>query len=122
MGFNKETFKSIAPTFYLSSYEKDPEDRIYTRVFRISRYEYNYDHAIVKFMKNSGCKIIRTNWNMWDGNFYVFHTRPKNEVCLDDFCDKYKGGIHLTNRCKVIWFTALFLILLNIVMLCLTLL
>lgn len=32
MGFNKETFKSIAPTFYLSCYEKDPEDRIYTRV------------------------------------------------------------------------------------------
>lgn len=28
-------------------------------------------------MKDSGCKIIRTNWNMWDDNFYVFHTRPK---------------------------------------------
>lgn len=96
--FNKETFMRLCPHVSKDAVEHN-SDYIEVSRFPLDRYEYNYSHAIVSYLKSCGCRVQRTNWNMF-GGFYIDYTRPTKYICPEEFADKYKGGTHLDSRTK----------------------
>lgn len=92
-GLNKKVFEKLV--CYLP--ESRGDGYIYTRRFSIDNYDYDYSHAIVKYIEASGCKIQRTNHNFF-GGFYVYFTGATKVVDVDEFIEMYKGGMHYDSR------------------------
>lgn len=96
---NKEVFCGLVK--YITT-DREP-GYIYQRRFHIDNYEYDYSHAIVSYLKASGCRIHRTNHNVF-GGFYVYHTAKTIEIDPEVFLETYKGGIHLDGKMKgLLW-------------------
>lgn len=108
---NKETFLKLVP--YVNEDAKpNNDDRIYQRRLPLDKYDYDYSHAIVTYLKKCGCKIHETNWNFF-GGFYIYYSREQKYIDPVEFIEAYKGGIHFDSRTKLwLWiFFSLILIL-----------
>lgn len=98
---NRETFLRICPHI---SKEAKPhnDDRIYSRRFAIDDYDYDYSHAIVKYMEACGCVIKRTNWNVF-GGFYVDYLGSTKYISPEEFLETYVPGRHYDSRTKTMF-------------------
>lgn len=93
---NRATFKSLV-RWVMKPKAIACDDSVYSDRFNLD-YTYDYAHAIVQYYKAMGCTIVRTNWNILDGRFYIYFTAPTVEVDVDTFLDNYKQGTHYDTR------------------------
>lgn len=100
--FDKEIFKHIIDGNEPNRANKYNGNRM-TKNFSVTKYTYDYRHAIIQYYKQCGCDI---RWTAIVHNklFEVQYTAPYEliEVDIDDFANNYKGGIWLDHSIK--WF------------------
>lgn len=115
---DKDTFLKLVP--YISKGAKpNTDDYIYSLRLPLGNYDYNYSHSIVTYMKACGCKIKRTNWNVF-GGFYIYYTAPSTYICPAEFIKTYKKGVHYDSRTIAFFkFTAVNILIIIILLICL---
>lgn len=111
--FDVEIFKHIIDGNEPNRANKYNGNRM-TKNFSVTKYTYDYRHAIIQYYKQCGCDI-RWTANVHNKLFEVQYTAPYEliEVDIDDFSNNYKGGYWLDSNARgFIFIVILFLIVL----------
>lgn len=96
---NRETFLNIVSLRVSKNAKPHNDDYIHSTRFGIDNYDYDYSHAIVKYLEACGCVIKRTNWNLF-GGFYVDYLGPTKYVPPEEFLETYKPDKHYDTRTR----------------------
>ena len=111
---NKETFLRLVPKFN-EDLKPDNSGEIFSMRLPLDNYDYNYEYAIIGYMKECGCNIHRTNWNFF-GGFYIYYTKPTKYISPSEYVDNYKERFYwVKNNHLIIIAFVLFLILVALI-------
>lgn len=84
-------------------YAEESPDRIYHRRFNTSAFVTDYSHAVVEYLRASGCKILHWSWSNWNSNLMVNYTRPTLWVDPEIWFNQvYQGGRLVSTSEKIL--------------------